>query len=318
MNHPIDLKKETAYDMFSRRDFMKYTGTIIFVMGSGGYLYAEKSPGSLTKVGAKSAGIPPSRGYLLVDTRKCQSCMSCMLACTLVHEGVENPSLSRIQIIQNPFESFPADVTIEQCRQCVEPACVEACPENALVVNADFGNVRTVNKTKCTGCGECQLKCPSKKIPSEFDRGLNNRTAIYIPFPQAVPARPVIDREHCIYYKKGKCKACEKVCPADAVDFEQVDEYVEEEVGGIVVATGFDLYTTEKQGPYPDYSGYGEYGYGEDPDIMRKQLTSEVAMGRIGIVDDIAHIVAMLVSERGRYTTGTAIQVDGGLFRGLR
>ena len=57
---------------------------------------------------------------------------------------------------------------------------------------------------------------------------------------------------------------------------------------------------------------------GEDPDIMRKQLTSEVAMGRIGTVDDIAHIVAMLVSERGRYTTGTAIQVDGGLFRGLR
>ena len=57
---------------------------------------------------------------------------------------------------------------------------------------------------------------------------------------------------------------------------------------------------------------------GKDPDIMRKQLTSEVAMGRIGTVDDIAHIVAMLVSERGRYTTGTAIQVDGGLFRGLR
>ncbi|MGI9410376.1 MAG: SDR family oxidoreductase [Hyphomicrobiaceae bacterium] len=57
---------------------------------------------------------------------------------------------------------------------------------------------------------------------------------------------------------------------------------------------------------------------GEDPDIMRKQLTAEVAMGRIGKVEDIAHIVAMLVSERGRFTTGTAIQVDGGLFRGLR
>jgi len=127
---------------------------------------------------------------------------------------------------------------------------------------------RSVDIDKCTGCGECQLKCPSKKIPSEFDRGLKNRTAIYIPFPQAVPARPVIDREHCIYFTKGKCKACQKVCPADAVDFEQVDEFVEEEVGGIVVATGFDLYTTEKQGPYPDYSGYGEYGYGEDPDII--------------------------------------------------
>ena len=72
---------------------------------------------------------------------------------------------------------------------------------------------RCVDIDKCTGCGECQLKCPSKKIPSEFDRGLKNRTAIYIPFPQAVPARPVIDREHCSYFTKGKCKACEKVCP---------------------------------------------------------------------------------------------------------
>ena len=125
-----------------------------------GYLYATKSPGSLTKVGAKSAGIPPSQGYLLVDTRKCQGCMSCMLACTLVHEGVENPSLSRIQIIQNPFESFPDDVTIEQCRQCVEPACVEACSANALTVNADYGNVRMVDKTKCKGCGDCIEACP--------------------------------------------------------------------------------------------------------------------------------------------------------------
>ena len=57
---------------------------------------------------------------------------------------------------------------------------------------------------------------------------------------------------------------------------------------------------------------------GEDPDVMRAKLTAEIPMGRIANVDDIAAIVAMLVSERGRYTTGTAIQVDGGLFRGLR
>ena len=127
---------------------------------------------------------------------------------------------------------------------------------------------RSVDVDKCTGCGECQLKCPAKKIPSEFDRGLKNRTAIYIPFPQAVPARPVIDRDNCIFYKKGKCKACQKVCPADAVDFEQTDEFVEEDVGGIIVATGYDLYTVEKQGPYPERLGYGEYGYGTDPDIL--------------------------------------------------
>ena len=70
------------------------------------------------------------------------------------------------------------------------------------------------------------------------------------------------------YYKKGKCKACQKVCPAEAVDFEQEDELVEEAIGSIIVATGYDLYTVEKQGPYPERLGYGEYGYGTDPDII--------------------------------------------------
>ena len=77
-----------------------------------------------------------------------------MLACSLVHEGVENLTLSRIQVIQNPFESFPDDVTIEQCRQCVDPACVKACPVDALKANAEYGNVRMVDRTKCIGCGD--------------------------------------------------------------------------------------------------------------------------------------------------------------------
>lgn len=217
MNHRKDCNKENDHEMFSRRDFMKCTGTIIFVMGSGCYLYAEKSPGNPTKIDEKRMGIPPSRGYLLVDTRKCQGCMSCMLACTLVHEGVENPSLSRIQIIQNPFESFPDDVTIEQCRQCVEPACVEACPTNALSVNADYGNVRMIDKTKCTGCGECVEACPY------------------------TPSRPVVatDEEFNADKKGRKCdlcantpyhwdeagggpdgkQACVEVCPVGAIKF---------------------------------------------------------------------------------------------------
>jgi heterodisulfide reductase subunit A len=127
---------------------------------------------------------------------------------------------------------------------------------------------RSVDMEKCTGCGDCMRKCPRKRIPSEFDRGMSKRSAIYIPFPQAVPARPVIDREHCLYFENGKCRVCEKMCKPNAIDFEQQDAFVEEEVGSIIVATGYDLYTTEKQGPYPDYAGYGEYGYGSDPDII--------------------------------------------------
>jgi len=83
---------------------------------------------------------------------------------------------------------------------------------------------RSVNEGLCTGCGDCQAKCPqgkSKKnvIPNEFDMGLSRRPAIYVPFPQAVPNVPVIDREHCTYYTDGgKCGVCAKVCPAGAIE----------------------------------------------------------------------------------------------------
>ena len=106
------------------------------------------------------AAIPACEGYLLVDTKKCQGCASCMLACSLVHEGVESFSLSRIQVLQNPFERWPQDVSVEQCRQCVEPKCVEACPAEAITVNAAHGNVRKVDEVKCIGCGMCVEACP--------------------------------------------------------------------------------------------------------------------------------------------------------------
>ncbi|WP_300458355.1 4Fe-4S dicluster domain-containing protein [Desulfobacula sp.] len=138
----------------SRRTFLKYTGTIVFAMGSSGYMLDEcraKEDGSKIAV---------SDGYLVVDIEKCQGCISCMLACSLVHEGVLSPSFSRIQILQDSFGKFPDDLTIEQCRQCETPACVEACPENALTANAEFGHVRMVDKEKCTGCGSCFNACP--------------------------------------------------------------------------------------------------------------------------------------------------------------
>jgi len=138
----------------SRRIFLKYTGTIVFAMGSSGYF--------LNECGAKEDGseIAISDGYLVVDVEKCQGCISCMMACSLVHEGAISPSFSRIQILQDSFKKFPDDLTIEQCRQCEEPACVAACPEGALTAEAEFGNVRMVDKEKCTGCGSCFLACP--------------------------------------------------------------------------------------------------------------------------------------------------------------
>jgi protein NrfC len=105
-------------------------------------------------------GIPPADGYLLVDVGKCQGCANCMLACSLIHEGVESLSLSRIQVLQDSFAPFPGDLTVEQCRQCVDPACVKACPTGALQADARYGSVRTVDAEQCIGCGACHSACP--------------------------------------------------------------------------------------------------------------------------------------------------------------
>ena len=113
---------------------------------------------------------------------------------------------------------------------------------------------RYVDEEKCTGCGVCQEKCPWK-ADSEFDVGLAKRKAIYIPFPQAVPNIPVIDKEHCVYFLKGTCRACEKFCEAGAIDFEQKDKLLEVEVGSIILATGYDVFEPSVISQY----GYRKY-----------------------------------------------------------
>ena len=118
---------------------------------------------------------------------------------------------------------------------------------------------RSVDMNKCTGCGLCQEKCPSKKTPSEFNRGLSTRSAIYTPFAQAVPNVPVIDRDACIKFKTGKCGLCSKVCQAGAIDYDQIDEIVTEKYGAIVVATGFDMIKLDK---------YDEYAYSQSKDVI--------------------------------------------------
>jgi heterodisulfide reductase subunit A2 len=113
---------------------------------------------------------------------------------------------------------------------------------------------RYVDEEKCTGCGVCQEKCPFK-TESEYNEGLSRRKAVYTPFAQAVPNVPVIDRDACVYFKKGKCRACEKFCEAGAIDFEQTDRTVEIQVGTIILATGYDLLDASLLSTY----GYGVY-----------------------------------------------------------
>ncbi len=124
---------------------------------------------------------------------------------------------------------------------------------------------RYVDETKCTGCGECTEHCPMKKVPNDFNLNLNNKTAVYIPFAQAVPKIATIDANYCLHLtamKKGKdnvCGMCEKVCGAKAINFDAKDEIITEKYGAIVVATGYNMI---------DLKPYAEFGYGLSKDVV--------------------------------------------------
>ena len=169
-------------------------------------------------------------------------------------------------------ETFP---TLD-CAQCtLTPKTVETGqhPKIKLLTYSEVNDVKGeagdftvkirrkagyVDWTKCTGCGLCQQKCPSKN-PSDFERGMGLGKAIYTLSPQAVPNKPVINPATCRFFLEKKCRVCEKICPVGAIDYEQKDSFVEEGVGAIIVAVGFDLIPLQS---------FGEYGYGEVPDVI--------------------------------------------------
>jgi heterodisulfide reductase subunit A len=179
-------------------------------------------------------------------------------------------------------ETFP---TLD-CSQCImTPKMVDAAnhPNITLhtyseieTVEGYIGNfqvtvrkkARSIDMGKCTGCGVCMERCPQKKIPNAFDKNIGMRTAIYVPFPQAVPNTPVIDRENCTFFKSGKCGVCQKVCGPGAVDFTQEDQLIVENIGAIVVATGFELYSIGEKPKGSPIKGYGEFGHGKIPDVI--------------------------------------------------
>jgi len=105
-----------------------------------------------------------------------------------------------------------------------------------------FKKARYVDIERCTGCGDCIKKCPTKGIPNEWEMGVTERKAIYIQFPQAVPMAAIIDPESCKYLTEGKCGVCAKVCTADAINYDDKDEEIELEVGSVILSLGFDLF----------------------------------------------------------------------------
>ncbi len=163
-------------------------------------------------------------------------CAACILTPKMVdvaqHEKIRIFSYSEVAAVQGYVGNF--NVTIKK-------------------------KARYVKEDICTGCGLCTEKCPVKKVPNEFNLGMDTRRAIYIPFAQAVPKVATIDADYCNMLKNGKCGVCSKVCTAKAIDYEQKDTLIEEKYGAIVVATGFNPISMDK---------FDEYAYSQSPDVV--------------------------------------------------
>ena len=199
-------------------------------------LLLARAPGSeVIQNLAKKLGIETPRFHSKKEEEKCILCGLCVRICHKVmkvgaigfgHRGAKME-------VTPPFEEFS-----KVCTTC--GACAHICPTGAITLNQITDR---------------------EVIPllSEFDSGLERRPCIYIPFPQAVPNKPVIDREHCMYFKTGNCKVCEAVCQPKAIVYDQEDSIIEEDIGAIVVATGYDLMQISK---------IGEYGGGKFKDVV--------------------------------------------------
>ncbi len=200
MGKKDDKKKDVQDGKFSRRDFFKKGGSLV----AGGIVttYGAKD---LLAAASSSEAYPKAKGHVEHDATLCSGCLSCMIACSLAHEGRVNLSTSRIQISRYVFDDFPNDIMGFTCQQCDDPKCVENCPAEACHVDTENGNVRVIDPDKCIGCQTCFDSC------------------IY------TPRRPVWDSQNEKATKCDLCTnapynsksepACVSICPQKAIKF---------------------------------------------------------------------------------------------------
>ena len=197
----------------SRRAFVTGSGTALV----GGAIGAAITTREADAAQQQKAAYPRSTRYLVYDSRNCAGCVSCMLACSMVHDGATSLSLSRIQIHRYVLGTYPKDIIHNICRQCPTPLCVDNCPTGACHVSAENGNIRMIDEAKCVGCQTCVNSCP--QLPHRIIWDLEKKKATKCDLCANTP-----------YYNKkggpGGSQACVEACPANSLKV--VDEMPEQ------------------------------------------------------------------------------------------
>jgi heterodisulfide reductase subunit A len=190
----------------------------------------------------------------------------------LANRGIEVHLVEKAPYIGGVMAQLDKTFPTMNCCICIlEPKMVECYRHPKITVHTlsevtkvdgSEGNFRVkiterprfVDVSSCTRCGACVEKCPVT-APDEFQAGFGSRKAIYIPFPQAVPYAPTLDRGNCLHFNGGDCTACEKACPTGAIRYEQEPKTVSLNASSIILATGFEQYNPKEMGEY----GYRRY-----------------------------------------------------------
>jgi len=167
----------------------------------------------------------------------------------------------------------------DDCTLC--GLCVRMCRERmgpAVLGFTGRGSKREVKPPYgipsefCQTCGACVFICPTGRmkikdvsvtepvpILSEHNEGLASRGAVFIPFPQAVPNKAIIDEKSCVHMLKEKCGICEVYCEAKAIDYGQKESLSDLKVGAVVLAPGYEAFDARLK---------SEYGYGHYPNVV--------------------------------------------------
>ncbi len=155
MGKKDDKKKDVQDGNFSRREFIIKGGSLV----AGSIVTTYHAKDLLAAEASSPDAYPKAKGHIEHDATLCSGCLSCMIACSLAHEGIVNMSTSRIQISRYVFDDFPNDIMGFTCRQCDDPKCVENCPTGACHIDTENGNVRVIDSEKCIGCKTCFESC---------------------------------------------------------------------------------------------------------------------------------------------------------------